>query len=149
MYVSGSTQICTKKKQLTAKLGGDLFLLKDGYVHCVYGINFAFNLPTDCASKFSPGNHSVCHNNWCREMKKIIILIYCDDIYYQARVCVDIDFVVQPWKNLNKQTVTDSTIRNVPKSLIKILMVLPNMWRKFSLNVTDPCMHSLDAVYYH
>ena len=42
-------------KQLTVILGGDLLLLKDGSVHCVYGTNFAFYLPTDCASKFSPG----------------------------------------------------------------------------------------------
>ena len=75
-------------------------------------------------------DHSVCHNNWCSEMKKLIILVYGDDIYYQAKLCVDIDFLIQPWKNLNEQNgrVQFSTYLNYVRiSLIKIFMVLPNM----------------------
>ena len=49
-------------------------------------------LPNRLCKQIFVRDDSVCHNNWCSEVKKIIILIFDDDIDYQAKLCVDIYF---------------------------------------------------------
>ena len=44
----------------------------------------------------------------------MIILIYGDDIYYQAKLCVDIDFCNSTLEELERAE-WESTILNVPK----------------------------------